>query len=120
MRFIKAMIEFFKPFIQLALRRRRLLRPSRRADAGVLLGRFLDRGVPPDVMAKAIAKHSQKDMRRQVKRAYKKGKAITVEDLIKPIKADEGFLVACANVGLSINFFKGLAENAIKEGKKPK
>jgi len=119
--FFKAVWLFFKDIGLLLLGKKKLLKPSKPSDATILLRRYLDKGlITPSVLSKKLALQSEKDMRRKVRSAVKKGREITVGDLTKTIKEDQGFLELCEDMGLSIAFLEGLAEIAIKEGGKRK
>ena len=113
---VKVLGVSLKLLVLLLLRRRRVLRVKKTSEATILLRRLLNKGlITPSVLSKKMAKSSEQDMRKQVKKGFKKGRVITVDDLTKTVKEDASFLALCEEIGLSLNFFKGLAENAIKE-----
>lgn len=121
MRFFKAVVELFKAVGLLLIGRKKLLKISKPSDAAILFKRLLDKGlITPSKLSKTLAKQSEKDMNKQVRRAVKKGRKITVNDLTKTIKEDQGFLKLCEDMGLSLVFFEGLAEIAIKQGGRKK
>lgn len=80
----------------------------------------------PQVVAQKIAVKSQASMVKEVKKRLKDGEEVSVEVLIGTIKDNPDFLSLCEEVGLSMAFFEGMAENAIsdvkagKEGQKAK
>ncbi len=113
---VKAICLSLKLLVLLLLRRKKLLKISKKSDATIILRRLLNKGLfTPATLSKKMAKQSEKDMRRQVRKAFKKGRVITVKDLTKTVKEDAGFLALCEEIGLPLAFFEGLAENMIKE-----
>jgi len=112
---IKAIVNYFKPFLLLLVGKKRILDVRKTSDSVILLQRLLDKGVvKKSVLSKKLAFQAEKDMKKQVKKARKKGEKITMKDLVKPIKADPSFIDFCAKIDLPLSFFEGLAENIIK------
>lgn len=115
MKVLKAIYNYFKPFVLLLMGRKRILNIKKSGDATIVLSRLMNKGIiPPNEVAKRLSMQSEKDMYRTVRKANKKGKKVTVKELIKPIEENAEFAKLCNDVGLTMNFFKGLAENAIK------
>ncbi len=118
MKIIKGFVGFFKVFGLLLLRRKRILNIKKQSDATIVLRRLLDKGLlKHSALSKKLARQSEKDMDRQVRKAVRKGRTITVNDLVITIKEDASFLELCEELGLPLVFFEGLAENALEKYK---
>lgn len=112
----KALWDLIKTYALFFAGKKRVLDVRKKSDAVIVLQRMLDRGIiTPGVLRNQMAKQSEKDMRKQVRKAFKKGRKITVDDLVGTIKEDPSFIEFCEDIGLSMNFFVGLAEKMIKE-----
>lgn len=97
----------------------RLLNRKDPVDQATLLRRFMGTGlgqVSPDVISRTIAEGSKRNMEKLVKKALKKGRRLTVEDLTKTVRENAPFKELCEELGLTMDFFEGLAESAIQEG----
>jgi len=115
-KFILGIYNTFKLFGLLLLRRKRILRVSKTTDAVILFRRLMAKGVlKPNALSKKLALQSEKDMIRTVRKANKKGKKLSVNDLVNFWKAEPELMKLCEELGMSMNFFKGLAENVLKE-----
>jgi len=97
----------------------KFLNPKKEADQVKLLRRFTGTGfgqASPEKVAKITAEKSEKDMRKQVKKALKKGEKVTADNLVAPLKERKDFMEFCEKeLGLDLAFFEGLAEKVIRD-----
>jgi len=70
--------------------------------------------LPGGKLAKAIKDKAPKEMDKAIKKFKKQGKEITVENLCAEIKSTPGFLQMCNNVGITLEWFEGLASERMK------
>lgn len=97
----------------------RLMNPKNPAHQVILLRRLEKSGmVPLGYMRKTIVEQSEKDMKKQVGKARKRGETLTVEGLTRTLKDNPEFMKFCNEQDMDLSFFESMAKRAIKEGGK--
>lgn len=95
----------------------KFLNPKNPVEGVALLRKFMGTGfaqVPPEVVRNKIIEASEKSMKKEIKEAVKHKKSLTADDLTKSLVENPEFLKLCEELGLTLDFFKGMADNILQ------